>query len=95
MLPDKDPREIVTVTFDFSAETTELAAPVITCTRTGGVTDDHPEFLLSGSAQISGPTVKQRVVGGVAGADYNIQCQVDFPDGRRYVLADTLQVRSA
>jgi DNA polymerase III sliding clamp (beta) subunit (PCNA family) len=37
----------------------------------------------------------QQIVGGQAGTTYRLRCQVDLPDGRRYVLATVLPVRTA
>ena len=93
-LDNKDPAEKVVVTFDFSALATTVSTPVVSAESAGGTNDPTPSAILSGSPNVSGAQVLQLVVGGVPGADYKLKCQVD--DGaERFVVADTLQVRSA
>lgn len=91
----KDPSEVVTLGFDFTALTDAPAAPTVTITRHSGSADAAPQQMLSGSPVLSGGKVLQRVISGVAGANYLLRCQVDAPDGSRYVLAGVLPVRSA
>ena len=91
----KDADESITLGFDFASLTSAVSAPVVTVTRHAGKPDAAPEALLSGVPAVAGPRVLQRVTGGVTGTDYLLRCQVDTPDGDRYVLAGVLPVRSA
>lgn len=94
-LSAKDPAEVITITFDFAALATSVAAPVITCEAIQGRSDDNASAMLSGVAVISGLAVLQRVTGGQAGTTYKLRCQIDDADGERWVLADTLEVHTA
>lgn len=91
----KDPSEVIMLAFDFSALTTSPSAAVVTVTRHAGSADATPEAIKSGSATVSGSKVIQRVSDGVAGTDYLLRCQVDAPDGSRYILTGVLPVRTA
>ena len=91
----KDPAEIITITFDFSEIATSISSPVVEATHKRGTTDAAPSAVLSGSAAVSGLKVLQTVLGGLAGADYVLRCQVEANDGQRFVLAGTLPVRVA
>jgi hypothetical protein len=93
-LDTKDPAEQVVLTFDFSALSTSISAPVVTCEHKNGPTDATPSAMISGSPTVTGGTVLQLVVGGQAGTDYNLRCQVDS-GSERFVLADTLKVKTA
>ena len=91
----KDASEVIVLAFDFAALTATPTAPVVTVTRHAGVADAAPESIKSGAATVSGSRVLQRVTGGVTGTDYLLRCQVDSPDGQRYILAGVLPVRAA
>jgi hypothetical protein len=91
----KDPDEIITVGFEFAALTDAPTAPVVTAARHAGAADDTPAAILSGAPTVSGSKVLQEIIGGTAGTDYLLRCQVDAPDGSRYVLAGVLPVRTA
>ncbi len=91
----KDPAEIITVTFDFSALATAASNPTITCTVFGSVADQAASSMLTGSPQVSGTNVLQRVSGGIAGATYKLRCVIDDADGERWVVADRLEVVTA
>lgn len=91
----KDPAEIITVTFDFSALATAASNPTITCTVFGSVADPAASSMLTGSPQVSGTNVLQRVSGGIAGATYKLRCVIDDADGERWVVADRLEVVTA
>lgn len=92
-LSEKDPAEIITVTFDFTALTASVSAPVITATAHSGVVDPAPQAIVSGPAQVDGAKVLQQIVGGVAGANYALRCEIDTPDGQHFALVDVLPVR--
>jgi len=91
----KDPAEIITLGFDFAALTSTPSSPVFTVTRLAGAADPDPSALKSGAASISGTKALQKIVGGVSGCRYLIECQVDAPDGSRYVLTGVLPVVEA
>jgi hypothetical protein len=93
-LDNKDPSEKVVVTFDFSAVASSVSAATVTCEHKNGPADASPLSMISGSATVSGAQVLQLVVGGQAGTDYNLRCQVDA-GSERFVLADTLKVKTA
>lgn len=91
----KDPRETILIGFQFSTLTATPAAPVVTVAHHAGAADATPASMLVGEPQISGSLVVQRITGGVDYADYLMSCQVDAPDGLRFVLAGVLPVRTA
>lgn len=90
----KYPGETVTVTFDFSDLATACANPVVTIAVESGVVDDSAASMISGSAQISGTNILQRVVGGIAGNTYKLMCQIDDADGERWIVAADLEVKN-
>lgn len=91
MFSAKDPDEIITLTFDFTNITSAVSNPVLSITVVEG-TDPTPAAMLSGAAQIVGAKVLQKITGGVSSVRYDIRCQIDSPDGNRYVLADVLPI---
>lgn len=91
----KDPAEVVDLGFDFSALTSAPTSPVVSAAFHSGAEDPAPEAILSGAAAVVGATVVQRVIGGVAGTDYALRCQVDTANGQRFVLTGVLPVRTA
>lgn len=93
-LSPKDPAEIITLTFDFTALAAAVQSPVITAEVASGVADATPGAILSGSAQVNGTQVLQQVVGGLNGTSYRLRCQVDTPDGKRWVLSAVLPVKT-
>lgn len=93
LLSPKDPAEIITLAFDFSAVAAAVLAPMVSAAHESGPADPSPAAILSGAAQVQGATVLQKIVGGVAGATYRLRCQVDTPDGERFVLPARLSVR--
>ena len=50
--------------------------------------------MISGTPQIAGTTVLQRIIGGQHGNTYKLRCQIDDADGERWVVADTLLVQT-
>lgn len=91
----KDPAEVLEISFDFLEVTSAPITPQVTVVNCSGVADSSPGTLLSGSPTVSGSSVVQRVVGGLAGADYLLRCQVDTATGLRFVLSRVLPVRVA
>lgn len=93
-LDPKYPAEIIPYTFDFAKLTTAPISPVVAVARHSGNADANPAALLSGSPQVIGSQVRQKITGGVAGTNYTITCQVDTAAGERYVLEGVLRVVS-
>ena len=97
--PEKDPEEVVTLTFDFTkdlgAETIN-GAPVIALTVVSG-TDPASAAVLNGAAQLDGTSkmVVQSVKAGVANVDYRVKVKVPTTGGRVLTLARILPVRDA
>lgn len=90
----KDPAEIIPVTFDFAGLATQCLNPVVTCVAIAGKIDASASAMLSGSPQVSGTSVLQRVIGGQDGTTYKLRCEVDDADGEHWVVADTLEVQT-
>lgn len=93
-LSNKDPTETITVTFDFSALTSALSSPVVTCALVAGTADSNPSAMLSGSATVNGAKVLQKIAGGLDGATYDLRCSTNAADGSVYVLSGWLTVQS-
>jgi hypothetical protein len=91
----KDPAETITVAFNFADLTDTPSSPDVVATRHAGTADASPSAILSGSPIVSGTKILQTIVGGTAGTDYLLRCQVSAPDGSVYVLAGVLPVRTA
>lgn len=95
-LDPKDPAEIIPVTFDFTNDTTAPLTPVVSISRHSGAPDTSDlSLMLSGSPQIIGAKVVQKVRSGVDGTNYRIACQADEASGLRYVIAGILPVATA
>lgn len=96
-IPELDPKfpaEIIPYTFEFAELTDAPISPVVTIARHSGSADADPSAMLSGSPQIVGSQVRQKISAGVAGTAYTISCQVDTAEGARYVLQGMLRVVS-
>jgi hypothetical protein len=91
---EKDPQEIVYLTFDFSRLTSTIQTATLTVQRLIGPYDSSPQTMIVGSAVIAKGVVKQRVQNGLANTDYRIRCEAVTADGQRYVLDGILPVRS-
>lgn len=94
-LDPKDPAEIVDVAMDFAALASSVNTPTVTITRVAGAPDASANTMLNGSPSVSGSTVRQRLTGGVDGAEYLIRFQVNASDGQRFVAPARISVRSA
>jgi hypothetical protein len=96
-LDEKDPEEIITITFDYTAdlngETISVGTPVFTIAVSEGVDPDVGQ-MPNGAPQIAGALVLQSVKQGVAAVNYKARCRVDTSGGRRLVLGATLPVRA-
>jgi hypothetical protein len=97
--PEKDPEEILTLTFDFSADLageTINGAPVVSVAAYSG-TDAAPGDVLNGAAQLDGTSTKvlQSVKAGLADVDYRVKVKVTTAGGRTLAMARILPVRNA
>ena len=92
----KDPEEIITVTFDFSAVAVAPINAVMEVSVASGLADSSPASILSGTPTINGAVVTQKIINGQAGTTYLIRCRIDANDGSgsRYVARDLLPVMS-
>ena len=98
VLPKKDYREIVPITFDFAADaaTGATATPgTITVAALRGGTDATPSAVLNGAASATGATVTQWVKDGVSGITYKITCVAAMSDGQTLVQTAQLTVVTA
>lgn len=93
-LPIKDPAEIITVEFDFSALSANVSDPVITVQASYGKDDPSASAMLSGVPSVTGAEVRQKIIGGQAGTTYTLRCVADAADGSRYVLTAALPVET-
>lgn len=91
-LSPKDPQEVITVTFDFSALAASVSSPTVTVSRVAGNADASPSSMLSGSPQVSGAQVLQKITGGINGTTYDLKCLATLPDGSIEALGDKLYV---
>lgn len=89
---DKDPADVVTVAFDFTAMAAAVTLPEVTCTVAEG-TDPAPGVVLQGAPSINGAVVLQRVKSGLNGATYALQC-LAYNGADRYSIEALLPVRS-
>ncbi len=92
-LTEKDPLEIIPVTFEFVNLTGAPITPVVTITQTAGPQDDNVSDMADGSPVVIGTKVRQKITAGISGAEYELQCQVDTSEGYRYIVAGILPVR--
>ena len=89
ILPDKDYREIVPITFDFTADVATGATVTlvsITVTVVNG-TDATPSALLNGAGTATGAVVTQWIDSGVVGVTYKLVCVVTASDGQTLALS--------
>lgn len=94
ILPDKDYREIVPVTFDFTADVATGATVALVSVTVSVVsgTDASPSALLNGAATASGAMVTQWIDSGVVGVTYKLVCEVTASDGQTLVLSARVTV---
>ena len=89
---DKDPVDVVTVTFDFTPDAPEVTSPAVTIAVVVG-TDPDPSLMLVGAPLVQGAIVYQRIQGGINGNSYALQC-LAFNGGDRYSIEAILPVRT-
>jgi hypothetical protein len=89
----KDPKESITVTFNFSKIPNEISNPVIEILEFG--TSLSVPGMIVGSPQVSEQKVTQLITGGESGKKYNVRCTVDVvTTGERFVAKGILPVKS-
>lgn len=88
---DKDPSDIITVEFNFTADAAAVTAPSVTISVASGV-DADPSTMLVGSPVVTGAIVTQRVQGGLNGVTYALQCAA-YNGADRYSIEALLPVR--
>lgn len=94
-LPEpKDPAEVVTIGFDFSAVTDTPSNPAISIALRWGHGHHHTELEVSGDPIIEGSKVFQRFIGGSHLHDYDLKCLAYTPTGDRISVDCTLAVRT-
>lgn len=87
----KNPLEVITLKFDFTALTAAVSAPVVSVTVASGTPDPSAASVLLGVPQVSGAVVYQQVTGGVSGSYYEFQCLITAADGTsKFLLLETL-----
>jgi len=98
MLPAIDPGEWKIATFDFTNEIPEgveiTGSPVVQVTMEAG-SDAGSADTLNGSATVSGPLVRQMVIGRVDGNVYKLKCQATLTNGEKPIIALSLPVRAS
>jgi len=94
-LAEKDPLEVITITFTFSglAGGETISTATVAATAHQG-TDAAPSAILSGGPQISGTSVLHQVIGGVSGVVYKLRCKITTSAGRTLVIGALLPVRT-
>lgn len=95
LLPEKDPVEIVPITFDFAPDVAGGATvtPVSVDVSVLNGEDSAPGDMRQGAASATGAKVVQWIKAGVDGARYKLRCTVTTSDLQTLVLSATLQVR--
>lgn len=94
--PSKDPRDIVTATFDYSAalEVGETISTALVQAATKQGTDANPALLLNGTAVINGNYVLQSIRNGVTDNSYLITCVATLSTGRVITVAGVVPVKT-
>lgn len=91
---EKDPGDSVVVEFDFSADATSITSPAIAVQVSDALADPTPNAIKSGGITISGAKALQRLIGGVAGLDYYLQCTATNQNGDVLTIEAELPVRA-
>jgi prolyl-tRNA editing enzyme YbaK/EbsC (Cys-tRNA(Pro) deacylase) len=99
VFPHKDPGESITVTFDFSAETSSVSVPtVVVVVELPAQVDLNPSALVLGSPQVNPANpaqVFQRITGGLDGNDYGLRMTATAANGDTLLCPARLPVRNA
>jgi len=97
LLPQKDPTEIVPITFDFAPDIASGATvtPVSVDVSVLNGEDSAPGDMLQGAASATGAKVVQWIKAGKAGVSYAMRCVATATDGQTLVLTSRLDVVAA
>lgn len=95
MLSDKDPEEIITVTFDFTALGETVSSAAVSIKLAAGGSDATASTMLLSAPALDASKVNQRVQGGKAGSSYELRCKATMASGLVYVLPAILPVKRA
>lgn len=95
VIEEKDPGEIVTLTFPYAKElgAAEISSALIAVTLEQGV-DADPSSLLNGAPQLSGTNVLQGAKAGQPAARYKVKCLATLNDGRKLMRVLYITVRT-
>ena len=78
----KTPGEQIKLVFNFASDSSSsVSSASVSCAVFSG-TDASPSSMVSGAAAVSGSTVTQLIVGGVAGVVYYLACTATMSDGQ-------------
>lgn len=90
----KDPSEAIFYGVDFAAllDTVETISSATISIRVTKGTDATPTAMLSGGAVIDGTAVRQKIIGGVVGAVYQLGFSILTNTGQTFVEASPLQI---
>lgn len=94
LLSEKDPSEIIPVTFGFSKVLTDddtIATATVGVTVSKG-SDSNPDAIKLGAAEIVGQTVTQLIQSGTDAVTYKLKCTIVTGAGHQYVLGAHLPV---
>lgn len=93
MLSTKEPRESITITFDFSSIAKIISEATVTVSVQSG-TDENPTNILEDTPQIANNNkVLQRIVEGVDGVNYLLTVMAISDTGEEFIHTDVLRVR--
>lgn len=87
----KHPSENFAIGVDFSAHATSIVSATVAIEVASG-TDASPSAMLSGSPQIHGARVAQRIIGGLAGVTYRVRITANDAAGNIWVFERFLPV---
>lgn len=96
-LPVKGTHESVVLRFDFtSSGAAQVTVQTMEVSVEMGVgVDPAVSSFVTGSSQVNGAVVLQRIAGGVDGLDYRVECTVTTDTGDTLSLASIVPVRAA
>lgn len=94
MLSTKDPRETITITFDFSAVAKVISTATVSVSTNFGV-DDNPQAILEDTPQIlNNNKVLQQFKDGINEVNYLLTVFALSETGEQFIHTDILRVRT-
>lgn len=94
MLSTKDPRETITITFDFSAVAKIISTATVSVSVHSG-TDENPTSILEDTPQIlNNNKVLQQFKDGINEVNYLLTVSAISETGEQFIHTDILRVRS-